>query len=92
MAKYFNKNLKYVRKIYKISQQKIIDDLHLKFDRSSISRWEKGNIDIPLEIALKFSDYFKINYEYFFGTDLTLKTKSEIDKLKSEYTPPKKED
>ena len=92
MAKYFNKNLKYIRKLYNISQQKIIDDLHLNIDRSSISRWEKGNIDIPLEIALKFSDYLKINYEYFFSTDLTSKTKAEIENLKSEYRPPKKED
>ena len=37
MAKYFNKNLKYIRKIYNISQFKIAKELGI--DRSSISRW-----------------------------------------------------
>ena len=46
MAKYFNKNLKHVRSILNVSQQQIADEI--KVDRSSISRWEKGEIDTPI--------------------------------------------
>lgn len=42
MARFFNKNLKFIRQQKGISQQEMADKL--KLDRSTISRWEKkGN-------------------------------------------------
>lgn len=43
MSNYFNKNLKYLRNIKKISQQELADKS--KIDRSSISKWETGDFD-----------------------------------------------
>lgn len=79
MAKYFNKNLRYIRNLFNVSQQTLADEL--KVDRSSISRWEKGEIDTPLDAALKIAEYFKIKYEYFFATNLIGKTKEEISEF-----------
>ena len=78
MAKYFNNNLKHIRNILNISQQEIAEKI--KVDRSSISRWEKGEIDTPLEAALNIADFFKVKYEFFFGQDLTKITKEQLQK------------
>lgn len=78
MAKYFNKNLKHIRSILNVSQQQIADEI--KVDRSSISRWEKGEIDTPLEAAINIADYFNIKYDCFFGKDLSKIRKEELEK------------
>ena len=80
MAKYFNKNLKYIRKIYNISQFTIAKELGI--DRSSISRWEKGNIDVPLEAALTIADFLHFNYADIFFIYLTTLSMSELEKIK----------
>lgn len=76
MAKYFNKNLKHVRSILNVSQQQIADEI--KVDRSSISRWEKGEIDTPLEAAINIANYFNIKYDCFFGKDLSKIKKEDL--------------
>lgn len=68
MAKFFNTNLKFLRTQRGISQQEIADTIGT--DRSTISRWENGEIDTPLEMAIKISDFFNIPYYDFFGKDL----------------------
>lgn len=78
MAKYFNKNLKHIRSILNVSQQQIADEI--KVDRSSISRWEKGEIDTPLEAAINIANYFNIKYDCFFGKDLSKIRKEELEK------------
>lgn len=78
MAKYFNKNLKHIRSILNVSQQQIADEI--KVDRSSISRWEKGEIDTPLEAAINIANYFNIKYDCFFGKDLSKIKKEELEK------------
>lgn len=54
----FSKNLKYLRKINDISQQELADNLGL--DRSSISKWENGLMDVTIGNAIKISNYFNI--------------------------------
>lgn len=68
MAKYFNANLKYIRQQQGISQQELADKIGA--DRSTISRWENGEIDTPLEMAMNIADVLCIPYPDFFGKDL----------------------
>ena len=69
MARYFNKNLKFIRQSKKISQQELADKLGL--DRSTISRWENDEMDITVGNAIKIANYFNIPMEEFSGMDLT---------------------
>ena len=68
MAKYFNANLKYIRQQKGISQQELADKIGT--DRSTISRWENGEIDTPLEMAMKIAEVLNVPYYDFFGRDL----------------------
>lgn len=87
MTKNFNNNLKYLRKLFDVSQQEIAHKI--KVDRSSISRWEKGKIDIPLEAALNIADFFNIKCEFLFREDLTKITKEELQNYLKEKTTTK---
>lgn len=68
MAKFFNANLKYIRQQKGISQQELADKIGT--DRSTISRWENGEIDTPLEMAMKIAEALDVPYYDFFGRDL----------------------
>lgn len=70
MTEYFNKNLKYIRKMKKMSQQQLADKIGV--DRSSISYWEKGN-DITITNAVKVAKALGIPFPEFLGSDLTEK-------------------
>lgn len=77
MAKYFNANLKYIRQEKNMSQQDIADLIGT--DRSTISRWENGEIDTPLEMAMKIAEVLNIPYYDFFGKDLRFDNAEQID-------------
>lgn len=79
MARFFNKNLKFIRQEKGISQQELADKLNL--DRSTISRWENDDMDITIGNALKLSDFFNIPMEEFTGTDLSQKNEKTFDEL-----------
>ena len=85
MAKYFNANLKYIRQLKGISQQQLADKIGT--DRSTISRWENGEIDTPLEMAMKIAEELKVPYYDFFGKDLTIDNENIFN-----ITPKEKED
>lgn len=70
MARFFNKNLKFVRQQRGISQQELADKL--KIDRSTISRWENDEMDVTVSNALQVSNFFNIPIEDFTGRDLSL--------------------
>lgn len=70
MARFFNKNLKFVRQQRGISQQELADKL--KIDRSTISRWENDEMDVTVSNALQVSNFFNIPIENFTGRDLSL--------------------
>lgn len=77
MAKYFNSNLKYIRNQKGMSQQELADKIGT--DRSTISRWENGEIDTPLEMAMKIAEELNISYYDFFGKDLRFDNGTVID-------------
>ena len=86
MARFFNKNLRYIRQNKGISQQELADRLNL--DRSTISRWENDEMDITIGNAIKIADYFNIPMEDFTGKDLSKQeniTFDETDVLFSKY-------
>lgn len=70
MARFFNKNLKFIRQQKGISQQELADKL--KLDRSTISRWENDEMDITVGNAILIADYFNIPLEDFTSRDLTI--------------------
>lgn len=77
MAKYFNSNLKYIRNQKGMSQQELADKIGT--DRSTISRWENGEIDTPLEMAMKIAEELNVSYYDFFGKDLRFDNGTVID-------------
>lgn len=70
MARFFNKNLKFIRQQKGISQQEIADKL--KLDRSTISRWENNDMDATVENAIQVADMFNISIADLVGKDLTV--------------------
>jgi len=58
MNKFFNKNLKYLRTIKKISQQELADKL--KIDRSTISKWETGDFEPTVGNVISIANIFGI--------------------------------
>lgn len=80
MARYFNKNLKYIRLKRKISQQELANKL--KIDRSTISRWENDEMDITVGNAILIANFFDIPLEDFTSKDLSLEeNNNSYDKL-----------
>ncbi|HAV90220.1 MAG TPA: hypothetical protein DCW44_02965 [Eubacterium sp.] len=69
LSKYFNKNLKHLRQLKKISQKELADKL--KIDRSTISRWENGDMDATLNYALQISELLDVDLESLLAKDLT---------------------
>lgn len=65
---YFNRNLKFIRQSKKLSQQEIADKLNI--DRSSISRWENGDMEATISNAILLSKYFNISLNDFIFKDL----------------------
>ena len=80
MARFFNKNLKFIRQQKRISQQEIADKL--KLDRSTISRWENNDMDATVENAIQVADMFNISIADLVGKDLTVdNNNSSFDEL-----------
>jgi len=69
MDKYFKENLKYIRKKLKMSQQDLADKLK-KINRSTISRYESGEIDPTIGNVLLIANYFNIPINDLLFTDL----------------------
>lgn len=79
MARFFNKNLKFIRQQKGISQQELADKL--KIDRSTVSRWENDEMDITVGNAIQIADFFNIPMEDFTGKDLSQKNSKQFDEL-----------
>lgn len=79
MARFFNKNLKFIRQQKGISQQEMADKL--KLDRSTISRWENNDMDATVENAIQVADMFNISIADFVGKDLTIGNNTQFDEL-----------
>ena len=79
MARFFNKNLKYIRQQKGMSQQEIADKL--KLDRSTISRWENNDMDATVENAIQVANIFNISIADFVGKDLTINNNNSFSEL-----------
>lgn len=79
MAKFFNKNLKYIRQQRGLSQQEIADKL--KLDRSTISRWENNDMDATVENAIQVADIFNVPLADFVGKDLSILSNNNFSEL-----------
>lgn len=86
MAKYFNKNLKYIRSLRGMSQQELADKLNI--DRSTISRWENEDMDATVDNAIQVATILNIPVPDFLGKDLSnqeIKPLDELDVLFSKH-------
>lgn len=81
MAKYLNKNIKYLRTIKNISQQNLADKIGI--DRSTISRIENNEIETTIDNAIKIAEFFNVSMEDLTGKDLSLENRTfdELDIL-----------
>lgn len=78
---YFNKNLKYLRKLRtKLTQQMLADDLGLT--RSVISSYEDGRAEPSIETLTKVSKYFNISIEHLINTNLSTTNHKEVEAKK----------
>ena len=68
MANFFNKNLKNIRLEKKMSQQQLAD--LVKVNRANISRWENGEVEIPLEAAYNISKAINVDFIDMVSKDL----------------------
>jgi len=68
MANFFNKNLKNIRLEKKMSQQKLAD--LIKVNRANISRWENGEVEIPLDAAYSISKALNVDFIDMVSKDL----------------------
>lgn len=76
LSKYFNNNLKYLRQQRKMTQQELADKLIV--DRSTISRWENGDMDATINSVLQITEILDISLENLLTKDLTDKGAKEM--------------
>ena len=81
MALFFNNNLKHVRKMLNVSQQKLADQINM--DRSTISRWENNEMEATLDNAIQVANAFNISIADFIARDLTKLSTDSLLKLSS---------
>ena len=65
---FFNKNLKFLREIRKISQQQMADDL--KVNRQTIAQYEIGKIKPTFDSLINIRNYFNVNLDDLIFKDL----------------------
>lgn len=67
----FSKNLKYLRKKNKLSQNKLAKKLNV--NQTTIARWEDENREPTISNAFKVAKYFEISIDDLISVDLTNK-------------------
>ena len=68
MSNFFNKNLKFLRKNKKISQQQLADRLGI--DRSTISKWETGDYEPTVGNVISIANLFGVPIADLAGRDM----------------------
>ena len=58
-------NLKLLRKMHGISQQRLADAIHVS--QPSINKYENHNVEPDLEILARMADYFNTSVDYIIG-------------------------
>lgn len=77
MARYFNKNIKYLRKQRRISQEEL--SVATGIERSILSRIENDKIETSIENAYKLSAFFDIPMDQLLGKDLVYEENVMLD-------------
>lgn len=65
---YFSKNLKYLRKKNKLSQNKLAKNLNV--NQTTIARWEDEGREPTISSAFKIAKYFEISIDDLISADL----------------------
>lgn len=68
MANFFNKNLKNIRLEKEMTQQNLADLVNV--NRANISRWENGEVEIPLDAAYSISQALNVDFIDMVSKDL----------------------
>lgn len=81
MAEYLNKNIRYLRKIKKVSQLEVSEKT--KIDRTLLSRIENDKVETSIDNVQKLADYFNVSIADLVGKDLEFEEpqKNELDVL-----------
>ncbi len=77
MTTNFSKNLNFLRKQQGISQLQLANILDV--DRSTVSRWENGNMDATIGYAIKISKVFKVPIDDLLTKNLEIQNKNSKD-------------
>ena len=68
-------NLKFLRREYGISQQRLADAIHVS--QPSINKYENHNIEPEIDILKRMADYFNTSIDYIVGhTEIRRKIES----------------
>lgn len=68
----FGANLRQLRKSYGFTQERLVAHLNLKgidVSRSKYSRYETGELNIPLEVIKALQEIYQCPYEKFFSDE-----------------------
>lgn len=66
---YLAQNIKHLRKIKKITQEQLA--LAIGVERSNISKYEGGDNEPPLKIAIQIAEYLKVSLEMLINSNLS---------------------
>jgi len=77
VAKYFNNNLKYIRKKLNLSQDDVASRMNV--DRATVSRWENGKMDVTLENAIDTARALNVPIVDFLCRDMTINDDVEFE-------------
>jgi transcriptional regulator with XRE-family HTH domain len=76
----FCKRLKKLRKEKELTQNDISNFLGLT-SYTTISKWEKGVNDPPIELCVKLAEFFKVSLNYLVGESNQRQEDSELEKV-----------
>ena len=80
MKSEFCKRLKKLRKEKELTQNDISNFLGLA-SYTTISKWEKGINDPPMELCVKLAEFFKVSLNYLVGESNQRQEDSELEKV-----------
>ena len=72
----FGKRLKALRKTRKITQEELADEMGIS--KTSVVNYESGTRKIPLELIIKFAEYFDVSIDQLISTNVTNKDKEHM--------------
>ena len=65
----FGKRLKALRKTRKMTQEELADEMGIS--KTSVVNYEGGTRKVPLELIIKFAEYFNVSMDELMGINVT---------------------